>query len=523
LTDDEKTYWTSGNGLNYGNYQNWLGEAGYPVYNSPFAYDLSGYTNDLPVAWEEGDSLVTSDYDTQVFHAKTTLALQPAGQDPPGAQRSYLVLVAAQEYGPFPDYNIGYMVYPENLLSEVAYTPLSPEQLQVNGQTATDTGITDSNGLTWGMVVLNGPSGASLPLTFAATLSNPNDVAVPQTVVTNLQITANGNPLDPNDVAPSAAFVVGQAVTFALSTNLPPGIIATNFQWSFQGNYFNSQSNAVQGETFPQCSTVPYVDSNLLTLNQTTNWWVSGGLNPPSNYTAFLSCMLMFTNGNSQEYQTQGQFSMVRPQANIIATTGLLSFDTNFFSFDQNGVPTNVLGLHYGIVTPVGTPGITFSNVYTMPSGVSGTFQWVQVIDYAVLRYQTNIANGGWFTLSVSNVSDFTVPYPNVLATDRTEDSPGASIGNDINGPFCNSKHLMDSRAFEMYLEFQPPNGNWVPLRKVLWNYSGEAVLVDTNCAVTSWVGTNFSNNANPTDISADTYPRWTNSIRNLLNFTYGP
>jgi hypothetical protein len=516
LINDNKTYWTSGNGLNYGNYQDWVGEAGYPVDNSPFAYDLSGYTNDLPVAWEEGDSLIASDSDTQVFHAKTTLALQPAGQDPPGAQRSYLVLVGAQEYGPLLDYNITDLLYPETFLDEVAYTPLSPEQLQVNGQTATDTGITDSNGLTWGLVVLNGPSGASLPLVPTATLSNQNDVAVFQMQVTNLQITANGTPLDANDVASNAAFCVGQNVAFGL-TNLPAGVIATNCQWFFTGTYFNNQSNAVPSETFPTCSTVPFVDPSLLALNETTNWWVSGGpdASTPATYGASVKCTLLFTNGNtSQPFSTQGEFSMFRPQAAITSTTGTLAFDTNDTTAG-NCIP--VFGLHYGIPSNCGgTPGVRFLYSATLPNGFSGTFQWVQVVNSVALRYQTNDSSGAWFSRRATNVLDTSFPY-GYVGLNPFEDSPGANI----DPPYCLSKSMSDTRSFETWLEFNPASNNsgtnnWVPLKSISWNYAGGASLTATNCAITSWAAAGLTNNANPTEVSTEQYPWWTNNITNI-------
>lgn len=389
---------------------------------------------------------------------------------------------------------------------------ISGSELRFQGSTLTD--LTNNEGSVWSAMLVSAPAGVSPDVT--PTASVPSVTLVETNPPLKIQIAANGNPLDTNDVATNANFCVGQNLVFYL-TNIPPGVMATNFQWSFQGNYFNNQSNAT-----PQSSTNPYIDPSLLTLGQTTNWWASGGFSPPAVYTASVTYTLMFTNGSDpHSNQTLGLFTMIKPQANIIATTGVLSFDTNYFSPDQNGVPTNVLGLHYGIITR--TPGITFSNAYSMPAGVSGTFQWVQVIDSVILRYQTNDASGGWFTLAASNVSDIQVPYP-YTAVNRTEDSPGASIGNTINGPFCDNKHLTDSRAFEMYLEFQPTtNGNWVPLRKVLWNYSGEAVLINTNCAITSWVGTNLSNNTNPADVSADTYPRWTNNIGYLIRFTYEP
>jgi hypothetical protein len=182
LTDDSKTYWAGGTGLNYGDYQNWAGEAGIPVYTGTFNNDLSGHTNDLPVAWEEGDSLVENAYVTETFHTKTTLALQPAGQEPMYAMRTYLVLVSALEYRVASIYDVEYLLnqmYGSNnfraSLNLATNTPLPPEQLQVNGQNVVATGIMNTNGSTWGLVAVSAPSGASVPLIPGATLSNPNN------------------------------------------------------------------------------------------------------------------------------------------------------------------------------------------------------------------------------------------------------------------------------------------------------------------------------------------------------------
>jgi hypothetical protein len=506
LINDNKTYWTSGNGLNYGNYQDWVGEAGYPVYNTPFANDLSGYTNDLPVAWEEGDSLIASDSDTQVFHAKTTLALQPAGQDPPGAQRSYLVLVGAQEYGPLLDYNITDLLYPETLLDEVAYTPLSPEQLQVNGQTATDTGITDSNGLTWGLVVLNGPSGASLPLAPTATLSNKNDAAVFQMEVTNLQITANGVPLDPNILETTTNFCVGEEVAFAL-TNLPGNVIATNFQWSFGGVYFNAVSNAVPGLSFPICSPAPYVDASLLQDPTPSAWWISEGEGAPAATTADVIFDLLLTNGTlSHSLRVRGLFPLVMPRARIVATTGVVSLDSNLLTAIGSSCVSG-FGLHYG--NPVGCggmPGCLLSNSFTLPSGYSGSFEWAQVVTHTLVRYQANDGTSNWYRYEHALLGDINYPFTN----NPIDDSPNLSI-DSVSNKYVAAMISVSDR-FTTILEFRPDGGNWVPLRLVNWGWDASGTLQGTN-----WAATNLSDIPNPGDLPATNYPFWTNNVINFV------
>ncbi len=459
---------------------------------------------DIPGAFIHPYELIGNSYD----QIQTHLMIDAAGQ--PKAGQTTLYLVQAQ------------------VTNKDTGIQIAGNELQIQGTTMTD--MTHGDGSVWSEALVSAPAGVNADVT--PTPAQPNvahndnlNVSGQECKLTIMaSVGTNGVALDPDKVVSGASFVVGQNVVFSV-TNLPPGTRATNFEWSFEGNYFNNHSNAVPTLEFPTCSTNPYVDPSMLAQNTITNWWVSGGpdASTPAPYTASVKCDLILSNNSiGKPCTTEGRFSMKKPQANIIATTSVISLDTNQLTV-KDGVLTNDLGLHYGVPRPFGTPGITFSNVYIMPISVSGTFQWVQVIESFALRYQTNDSSGGWFTLSASNVLDTSYPYlNNVGAANRTEDSPGANI----NKPYCKSKYVTDSRTFRMYLEFQPSeptNSQWVPLRSVLWHYSGEAVLVVTNCATTSWVGTNFSANSNPTDSPADGYPLWTNNILNFTNFTYGP
>jgi hypothetical protein len=254
LTDNSRTYWAGGTGLNYGDYQSWPGEYDVPVYTGTFTNDLSGYTNDLPVAWEEGDSLVTiPGYDMQMFHTKTTLALQPAGQQTMGATRTYLVMVSGLEYEVASVYDVEYLLnqmYGSSFhafLNYVSNTPLPPGQLQVNGQVPVSTGILNTNGSTWGLMAVSAPSGAALPLTPGATLSNPNDAPVFQAKV--YQLLSQCVAMTPSDRS-RTNLGVGEQVNLYFNP-APP---TTNITWttvagslavtSGMTNLFTAPSNA---------------------------------------------------------------------------------------------------------------------------------------------------------------------------------------------------------------------------------------------------------------------------------------
>ena len=245
------------------------------------------------------------------------------------------------------------------------------------------------------------------------------------------------------------------------------------------------------------------------------DWWVSGGLNPPATYTARLTETLTLSNGSTVVVSGKGMFSMYRPQATVTAVTGTVALDTN--QTIAQGC-SNIFGLHYGIPSNCGgTPGIQFSNSFVMPAQFSGTFQWVQVITSFDIRYQSNDGTDSWIKKQATNVLDSTYPYsPDPV---RTEDSPGSNI----DPPYCLSKKMTNFNHFAMWLEFRPTNGpagtisgQWVPLRKLDWQYGGVALLVATNCSPTSWVGTNLTNNVNPLDTDTHQYPLWWNNVTNI-------
>ena len=263
-------------------------------------------------------------------------------------------------------------------------------------------------------------------------------------------------------------------------------------------------------------ASVNYTTNKAKLTNETTSaWWVSGGLNPPATYTARLTETLTLSNGSTVVVSGKGMFAMYRPQARITATTGVVALDTN--QTIAQGC-SNIFGLHYGIPSNCGgTPGIVFSNSYTWPYQFSGTYQWVQVISDYVLRYQSNDGSSSWIKKQATNVLDTTYPYdPHPV---RTEDSPGANI----DPPFCLSKRMTALVNFAMWLEFRPTNGptgpingQWVPLRQIVWSYGGEALLFATNCSPNSWAGINFTNNVNPADFDTQQYPKWWNNVTNI-------
>jgi hypothetical protein len=344
---------------------------------------------------------------------------------------------------------------------------------------------------------------------------NPYYTYGPQQTKHKLRILANGEDCRTDFFFNRPTFIVGQYVTFSSTWDQPPpNVESTTNNWNLAGNYKNAWTNAVPSGQMIESSDVYFADPNALTNEVVpNNWWVSGGLDYPASYAVKLDKGLPFNNGQHVLLSEEGSINMWRPKAKITAATGTVSLDTDFMSA-QNCV--GIFGLHYGVPSNCGgTPGIAFSNSITVPIGFSGSIQWVQVINSFSLRYQANDGSEIWYRWSDTNGLDGAYPYSSNVAT---EDSPGVSI--DQGGANCwVAKNLTSTADFDMWLEFQPPGGHWVPLRKVNWSWGGGATLVGTDCLPSDWTGENFTNTPNPSDFETEEYARWTKLITNVPNY----
>jgi hypothetical protein len=189
----------------------------------------------------------------------------------------------------------------------------------------------------------------------------------------------------------------------------------------------------------------------------------------------------------------QATFDVLRPTAKVTTETTSVNVDT----FE------NELGFHD---TNTFQDGITFSNVITIPSGFSGTKEWVQIVlnPYSALQATNNI----WW-LRVQNGAapylDTIYPYTNAGVTASIAiDSPGIALLNGYQA-------IVETNSFEMWFMFKPTGGQWVPLRTVAWNWSGTASLSGTN-----WTLTSRSWSTNPPDADASgIFPQWNSNVTN--------
>ena len=336
-----------------------------------------------------------------------------------------------------------------------------------------------------------------------------------------LAITANGIALSNDVVVSGANFCVGQNIQFALG-GLPNdgSVTATNFQWSFDGTYYNAYNMAVPGGTFPMCSYVSYEDAGLLKHSMLTNWWMTGGVgentdpNTPAVYTARLSCTLVFKNNKpSQTVNISGLYNMFRPQAKVTTKTGVIGIDYNWFYADNTNRGDNVFAIHFGIPTwpngvnsTNGQPGIVFTNSlpFIPPGGFQGDLYWVQIVNSALHQVQYVTGSIHTTVLVTNCMLDKIIPY-DTANTMRTEDSPSQTIAPPgvFNAVSC-------SDSYSMWLVFLPDGGHVVPLRRVDWSWSATA---DSSTGLTSQ-----TNTINPNGVDSIILPYWIDNSTNHMN-----
>jgi hypothetical protein len=148
--------------------------------------------------------------------------------------------------------------------------------------------------------------------------------------------------------------------------------------------------------------------------------------------------------------------------------------------------------------------GITFYNTINIPAFFSGRRKWVQVGSSRVRKLKD--ANSVWHTdtqLGLAPYGDTPFPYATFDVTGTIpEDSPGLPLpAGYVRGEAANT--------FEMWMMFEPPGGQWVPLRAVIWSWSGTA----TN-GPDGWAVESGTNTIDPRDFETEDYPFWKSDIR---------
>lgn len=289
-----------------------------------------------------------------------------------------------------------------------------------------------------------------------------------------------------NTITMSQSVFVGQEIALSALVNLPPGISICGQSWSTPpgtavGGYLPSNSSA---SVMP----LPALSSSACTTTplSISFYWVDAANSREITYS--------YTNSNGTSNSATATFNVAGPTgASVAVNIGKATVEpiTNN-SLDPNGTPTLLL---WGVQVPGGNEtGIMFQASATPPSGNTGAYSWVQLVNSDVLNQEGNFFRGACTGgPSASNPQlDLSYPYSTTMS------SQNAVIPDDIatDNPEYVLKQVWGEAARHftatMYLMWTPtaasacPTGGSgpctipVPLGSVNvsmpWNFSGDTI-----------------------------------------------
>jgi hypothetical protein len=319
--------------------------------------------------------------------------------------------------------------------------------------------------------------------------------------------TANGidNWLDPDEVVPTARFVVGQPVTFEPAwvanykySGEPPDIASIEYQWHFDGTFVNDSSQPCTN------GSVNYTkDASLLREKVCDNWWVSGS-NPPIEYSARITESVAFSNGTQIMLSRSGLFSMARPIATLTSQTTTNEPPVNIGYF------ANELELLFG---GTNSPGIVLTWTVTTPANGAGQVAITQLSNF-VRRHtlddpastKQKYTSNGDYVLDKENVDPTPIGSSEIKSSSTFEDTPGTVLKADY-------KKKAADEQFQSYLVYKPSGGIWVTLRILPWNWSGSA---SKNMSVWS-LDSGGTSSQNPGSTDSMEFPEWCDTFQAII------
>lgn len=391
------------------------------------------------------------------YSTQTGLMIKPSDEVPAGTEVLYLV--QAQING-------------EDLYTGREWA-VDPTSVSINGTPTVDAG----DGYTSDML-LTAPSDVKVPLFI--TSSETKDIDKNSTYVQTAQLQIFDANTGTNLTLQTNTVIVGQQMNLQCQLNftVPPSWVFTNFQWTVPGFAISSFVVAADSSSAVVVTNFPLNNSNVVF------YWVDGA----SNRTVQCSATV-----NGKTVTGQATFNVLRPTATVTTQTGSVAAD-------------NFLGELVFENTNTFAPGIIFSSTMTIPSGFSGTNEWVQVDSNPVRKYQST--NSTWWVYTENGTGpylDTTYPYQTFFAANMPADNP--------NLPFQNHSQVVASDSMEMWLMFKPTGGQWVPLRAVNWSWSGSA----TNNTGTWTLESGSTHSVNPSSFDTTTYPQWNNNVTDAV------
>jgi hypothetical protein len=263
-------------------------------------------------------------------------------------------------------------------------------------------------------------------------------------------------------------------------TAVVSGTTPSNVAWHIPGiavkDYSANASNA-------EVTALSRVD---LASNDLAFYWVDGGERRVVTFTAF---------ADGVSASASVTFNVKRPTAAINIKTGSVSTNPTW------GPDT----LSFG--SPA-MPGISLCCTVEEPAGFTGGgTQWVQVIDHIARAVEYD--DGSWRFLMGENVCDTNYPY---LADSSANASPLLQILDDCRGVMVEDS-ISSTERYSMFLMYKPTGAAiWVPLKKIDWNWSGQAYKSDTG-----WILDNCTYLTNPESADCITLPTWSGNFTGLL------
>ena len=238
----------------------------------------------------------------------------------------------------------------------------------------------------------------------------------------------------------TSTVIVGQQITLSVSAGGTLSSVSWTVPGTIVGGYAGSTSGS--GQT----------SGTKLAQTPTTFYWVDSG----SSRTVTVKVVL----SSGASGSASATFNVVAPTGSMSATaltSANISIDTS----------CGYLCAHYG---PSGSSGgVHFANAYTVPSGYTGTFQWVQVGTTSGSR--TSSSTGTTQSYGPCGGVDTTYPYD---THNPTNDSPV----NELNSGY---KDRRRGDSFTMTLMFQPTSASsiFVPIAEVPWSWGFDATSGD--------------------------------------------
>ena len=298
----------------------------------------------------------------------------------------------------------------------------------------------------------------------------------------------------------SRTVIIGEQISLTSSVVLLNGTALSAGNWTIGGSYVGgfTSSQLGQGNTCPPLASNPTANvahpcNPTTDTPQTMFYFTDSASSVDVSYS--------ITGDDGRPYSAKTTFRVVKPTADT-------SFDPDappiqVTRLNESGIVVDeepgYLALRYGSGT---TAGISFIPNFLIPSGYSGTTQWVQVTTTATTT-RTLVGSNQPTTRDCSNRLDSSYPYD--ARQGGTTDSPNNQL-------LVGYQDYNRNDSYIMMLEFKPalPNAIFVPFAKVVWNWGAHVQSTDGGLTWTFVPTSKAVTNPSPKGQYTSTFSSWT-------------